>query len=168
MSIVLFNFFFLVLTAVDARNIREPKPVKQNKVYHTASHLNAAAQVHHQEIQEAGEIKKFKCDLCKYTAARKRNLTLHRRMHIHQGSFECLQCDARFYRKTCLKRHLLSHTGEKPFKCDHCGYASAQKGNLRVHSRTHSGERPFKCDLCSSSFNRPQHLAQHRWKHFKF
>ena len=86
-------------------------------------------------VHSAG--KRYKCDLCSYSARRSSDLLRHKRVH----------------------------TGDKPYKCDVCDYSTTQYGNMKTHKRVHSGEKPYKCQLCDFSTAQSGHLKTHKLIH---
>ena len=68
----------------------------------------------HQQQSDENE-KRYKCDVCSYSAKYSWN----------------------------LKKHQMKHTGEKPFSCDMCHYSATESWHLRQHKLKHTGERPY-------------------------
>ena len=58
-------------------------------------------------------------------------------IHTKERPFKCDICSYAFALKRDLLRHMRTHTGEKPFQCDICNKSFSQKHNLTVHMRSH-------------------------------
>ena len=65
--------------------------------------------------------------------------------------FHCDQCDKTFARRSSLTYHFKVHRGEKTFPCDQCDKKFTHRGDLNKHLQTHSGEKPFQCDQCGEN-----------------
>jgi KRAB domain-containing zinc finger protein len=109
----------------------------------------------YQPVQE--KEKRFKCDVCYTTFAKKGHLKSHMTA-VHEGKkpFQCNTCDARFTQKSSLKNHMESvHEEKKAFQCDICDYRCSLKGNLTKHvASVHEGNKPFKCSICDANFHK--------------
>ena len=55
-------------------------------------------------------------------------------MHDRIKRFSCEQCDYSAARKSHIRKHVLAvHERKKPFSCDLCGYSTAWKPHIRDH-----------------------------------
>ncbi|XP_075729937.1 zinc finger Y-chromosomal protein-like isoform X1 [Rhipicephalus microplus] len=75
--------------------------------------------------------------------------------------FKCQVCDYSAIRKRDVHRHEMVHTGERPHKCDYCSRAFSQRCNLVSHIHTHTGERPYQCHLCPWNSAWKKELMRH-------
>ncbi|XP_018010613.2 zinc finger Y-chromosomal protein-like isoform X1 [Hyalella azteca] len=106
----------------------------------------------------------FKCKLCNYVMAIKRNLCRHLfSKHSFGEGFKCKLCDYAAGRQTQLKVHMFfKHGLGKSVKCDVCDYVTAQKQNLERHLFVEHGlGEGYKCDLCDYVTAQIQNLRNH-------
>ncbi|XP_066263265.1 zinc finger protein 845-like [Branchiostoma lanceolatum] len=89
-----------------------------------------------------------KCPSCVFSTVNEKSLKNHMVVHSNEKPYSCAICDYSTKRKYNLKQHMVTHAGEKPYKCDMCGYAATQMSHLRSHMATHTGEKGYKCDQC--------------------
>lgn len=90
------------------------------------------------------------CEICGRTFANSKCLKKHvEAVHIKVKRYVCQYCNHSTARKAMMELHLRIHTGEKPFKCDVCPYATGDHNSLRRHKMRHTGQRQYKCQLCS-------------------
>lgn len=87
--------------------------------------------------RENHSLKRFKCDLCPYSAT---------------------------YR-SALNRHSLVHSGERPHKCDKCNQSFTLKFNLRRHMLVHTVEKPYWCHVCNKHFTHRFIFKRHESKY---
>ena len=105
------------------------------------------------------------CSVCGKTFDKKRNLTVHLRMHLAEKPYKCLVCQKGFIQSGHLSEHLRIHSGEKPFKCTVCEKRFTSSRHISEHMRIHSGKKPFECDICGKQFAHSRALSRHRRIH---
>ena len=108
--------------------------------------------------------KKFKCDTCTSSFARKEHLkkhieSLHRRSVFEYPLNHLIKVEL----KEPFKDVNNSKNGEdKTYWCYICGTRFARKFNLKSHIKTvHEKRKPFKCYICNKSFVRNDILKKH-------
>ncbi|KAJ1352326.1 hypothetical protein KIN20_008638 [Parelaphostrongylus tenuis] len=79
--------------------------------------------------------------------------------------WQCSYCDKMFHRRRDKTIHERVHTGEKPYTCEYCGRAFTQSQTLTVHIRTHTGEKPYPCGICGQKFRDSSGLRKHEYRH---
>ncbi|KAJ1352319.1 hypothetical protein KIN20_008632 [Parelaphostrongylus tenuis] len=79
--------------------------------------------------------------------------------------WQCSYCDKMFHRRRDKTIHERVHTGEKPYTCEYCGRAFTQSQTLTVHIRTHTGEKPYPCGICGQKFRDSSALRKHEYRH---
>ena len=120
----------------------------------------------HEHFEEIGEKivknKKFACELCPKTFAKRNKLNAHEKTHLGVKVREnsCELCDAKFTRKDNLVRHIKTYhsngVGSKTmerleFQCDICPQSFKQKRILTAHKYIHESPR-FECSRCAKPF----------------
>ena len=76
----------------------------------------------HVELSHEKGKKKYKCDDCPFTAAK----------------------------KITLKQHLeAAHGIKRPYACELCDYATDKKDDLKKHGTVHQTVKPYQCEWCS-------------------
>lgn len=110
-------------------------------------------------------VKKFTCDICGISCARKQSLRLH--MQNHLGLLKKYHCD--ICQKTVLyrdkRKHIQRHSGNKSHVCSVCERGFNRKDALKVHMRKHTGEKPFECSVCHKQFSQKHVLDSHMITH---
>ena len=79
----------------------------------------------------------FKCDRCKFTAAKRFQLT----------------------------SHLRTHSEDRAFQCDKCPYAGRWRVQLRNHLAAHQSPTCIACPFCKIVFPHLRSLSHHRHVH---
>ena len=110
--------------------------------------------------------KLYSCDFCDYKCKTSGNLKQHKQnKHTNDKPYRCELCDYKCKTKGQLKNHSQNnHTGEK-FSCSKCSKSFASKYNLKYHDRVHSEKKPFSCQHCEKTFRRASHLKTHEKLH---
>ncbi|XP_070397479.1 zinc finger protein 771-like isoform X2 [Dermacentor albipictus] len=126
--------------------------------------------------------RRFCCDLCQYSTAFRRNLTVHRRTHTGEKPYTCRCCARRFTHKSGLNRHMRTHGDQPRHECPHCAKSFAQGKHLAAHLRCTHGvsaaaaeasvavaelerDQPMSCPLCQLTFAGKKALMQHLQRH---
>ncbi|KAH7985317.1 hypothetical protein HPB49_026493 [Dermacentor silvarum] len=126
--------------------------------------------------------RRFCCDLCQYSTAFRRNLTVHRRTHTGEKPYSCRCCARRFTHKSGLNRHMRTHGDQPRHECPHCAKSFAQGKHLAAHLRCTHGvsaaaaeasvaeaelerDQPMSCPLCQLTFAGKKALMQHLQRH---
>lgn len=90
--------------------------------------------IRHQQTAH-GNIKPFKCEICKQSFFRKDVLAVHEQTHKTEKQFECPRCEKTFLTSSDCKRHQVTHTKKKPFECAKCGTSFNNSSNRNRHMK---------------------------------
>ena len=143
--------------AIDYRNDDEEK---------SQNHHNKEQDIHHVTDIWLGENDTINMeDNCPSSATQSRYKCFEKRVPSGEKRFKCDLCAYSARTSWHLKRHKLIHTGEKPYMCDLCDYSASQSGDLKTHTLIHTGEKPYKCDVCDYSSTKSGNLKRHKLIH---
>lgn len=95
---------------------------------------------------------KHNCDKCNEVFSLKRDLLMHRKIHLTPKQHSCELCDAVFSRKFELLQHKKIHKSPKQYNCDQCSNVFNSKSKLIHHVRT---LHPFSTNHAKSSSLHP-------------
>lgn len=120
----------------------------------------------HWSEQDKEKLKKFKCQLCNYTTAKRETLSIHLERHI-KGPFRCTICSKEFRTEGRLSFHERFHKGayRNRYICYICNYVGANITGIRTHLTKHSNDRPFSCEICHKLFKQSNTLKWHQLTH---
>lgn len=79
----------------------------------------------------------FKCQLCKFTAAKKFQLTSHMRTHNKETNFSCDKCPFAGRWRVQLKNHSDAHQSSSRVTCPFCRIVFPHIRSLMHHGRKH-------------------------------
>lgn len=107
--------------------------------------------------------KRFRCEVCGKTFARKAELQNHTMIHTRDRPFVCKVCNKTFNQKSNLKTHVrTTHNDEKQYKCTECEDQFKRRRLLTYHIYAkHRNEIPLKCPYCDKGFIYPQTFKKH-------
>ncbi|CAL4099745.1 unnamed protein product, partial [Meganyctiphanes norvegica] len=108
---------------------------------------------------------KLRCQKCKYTCLKEKQLQLHMTKHTKEKPFSCTKCDYTCMKLCNLREHQQTHEGDKSFSCSICEYKCSKLFNLKRHMHTHSGVKPFLCSICSNSYSKKEAFKSHMKSH---
>lgn len=129
------------------------------------NHVNSFRR-HMQDIHLG--IRKFKCEICPYTAKTTKRLASHTLTHTGTHPYSCDQCTFTCVQRTQLLSHMRTHSGEKPFRCTQCKYSAAWNVQLKDHIKVHCMESAVLCQCCDILFKNEKTLNMHLKKeHYK-
>uniref|UniRef100_A0A8D8WWE2 Zinc finger protein 26 n=1 Tax=Cacopsylla melanoneura TaxID=428564 RepID=A0A8D8WWE2_9HEMI len=136
------------------------------KTYASEASLNAHIRTSHLKANiDENMVKKFVCDVCGNSFARKCGLRDHRLRQHEGGKLSCKICGKEVYDARSLKIHMNTHTGDKPHSCEICGKSFTTAPYLKVHMYSHTGEAPHVCHLCPQKFRQRSSYTSHYKTH---
>ncbi|XP_071445676.1 zinc finger protein ZFP2-like isoform X2 [Hetaerina americana] len=116
---------------------------------------------HKREVCE----RKYECEVCKMSFAKRGNLERHATVHKGVRSFSCERCGKAFFHHSELQAHLSNHLKVSPFTCDYCQRGFGHKLHLIEHINRHTGGKPFGCRSCDKQFVSVKYLKVHEKIH---
>ncbi|CAG9825096.1 unnamed protein product [Phaedon cochleariae] len=112
----------------------------------------------------------YKCEVCSYTATRKRAVQMHQNIHLSPSEMELYKCEFCPYTskfKYGVANHMTVH--KKPsettmYECEVCPYKSKWPHCLRNHLKTHKKQQVpvHKCEHCNFKANNKYSVATHK------
>ncbi|XP_033231825.1 zinc finger protein 718-like [Belonocnema kinseyi] len=124
-----------------------------------------------QKSQESKPNKKYTCNKCARSYARKGTLTAHQKFECGVSpQFRCEFCGKLFKWKSDMNVHVdRVHRKKRPttsilmHKCDKCSQSYRFSGSLNRHKRLeHAAVKPqFSCDVCEYKSKRKSNLSSH-------
>ena len=87
----------------------------------------------------SGDIKKYKCELCDFSAFIKSTLSKHvKSIHLNLKDMKCPDCEFAASTNSNLKLHILNmHTSGQLYKCELCSYGTNINSKLNAHIKKH-------------------------------
>lgn len=115
----------------------------------------------------ANAAKRFKCDLCDYSAEKEAYVKSHRRTHSDERPYQCEICEKRYRQKSGLNYHMKSHGHLFAFQCTKCRRGFTQEDQWESHENKCTA-KSYECHLCGQKFHQRKAnlLAHFRRKHF--
>lgn len=113
-------------------------------------------------------LKKFTCNVCGLSFARRRVYMVHKNTHDGEITKKCVceVCGYRCHTKQLLTKHIRTHTGEKNYPCSVCQKMFSTGYAAKVHlNSVHYGIRQkseIPCMLCDKMFSRQKQLRKHQ------
>ena len=108
----------------------------------------------------------YVCHICAQPKISKRLLDIHMvNAHgIGERKYKCDKCDKTFAKKSILDSHYQSHHARKTlYQCEQCPKTFWMKSYLSTHVRMiHDKIRPNKCDICQEGFYYKRDLVSHK------
>ena len=111
--------------------------------------------------------KKYTCDICENSFKTKREVNIHKEVHIEESPYKCDKCGS-----SNLSIHQSVHSGVRPFKCNSCGKQFAQiyqdiKGNKSLKSIAKKDDKKeYECDFCGKFFETKKYVTVHMRLHW--
>ncbi|XP_007477757.2 zinc finger protein 420 [Monodelphis domestica] len=107
----------------------------------------------------------YECSECGKAFRKKRELTVHKKIHAGKCLYECKECKKTYRFISALKRHQNIHTKEKPYECSKCGKAFGVESYLTKHWRIHTREKYHECKKCGIAFTNKTQFTLHQRIH---
>ncbi|XP_036071629.1 zinc finger protein 1035 [Oryzias melastigma] len=136
-----------------------------------------SALLEHQNKQHPNG-KKFRCEKCGKTFAKKIYLRRHERRHqknetVHptvehtDEGLKCSRCSTTVNTVQELSSHMRLHAEKEAgtFRCDMCYKSFSHKLLLKHHQESHVGEVVYECTECDKAFAFPHLLDEHQKTH---
>ncbi|XP_059823543.1 zinc finger protein 142 isoform X2 [Hypanus sabinus] len=119
----------------------------------------------HEEGEEGGGAKPFRCPFCSFSCRHQVVLDYHMKGHGGTRLYKCTDCEYATKNRQKITWHIRIHTGEKPYKCHLCPYACADPSRLKYHMRIHQEEKKYLCPECGYKCKWINQLKYHMTKH---
>ena len=131
-----------------------------------ATYYKHALQLHMSQAHGKGDLPRFKCEQCPFTAPNTTRLKLHVKVrHDNVRDQICKECGYAFKIKKDLKRHMLCvhKQGEKKYKCELCPTRFIVPSILREHVRVvHEKIKDYGCEDCGYTTGQRSQLRKHK------
>ncbi|XP_053597564.1 zinc finger protein OZF-like [Microplitis demolitor] len=136
----------------------------------------ALAKDYLKHVDEAHELKYYKCEHCWYRTTSVRQYeshkrTRHRQVLMQVKKFSCGRCLEKDMTHSQYQIHLcaeddIARKREKDKEgeillCEFCGYTSRKKKSMKLHINQYHAERKFGCNICEKKFISDQGLVKH-------
>ena len=131
----------------------------------SVSFENASGLKKHNIVMHSGKVQKHECHHCGKVIKRKRDLTVHMRIHLTDTKeFKCDLCGKEFLERKNLNTHTISFCSKiaikTKFDCEVCHRTYSSKTSFNYHKKHHSID-PTKCTYCDYECKYAAGLARH-------
>lgn len=139
------------------------------------------------ESVEVNGVTLFKCSICDFISAVKREVSVHMRVHSSEKPFKCAICSYRTAKSDDLLVHMKAHPSDQIYNstvesqftvhareqsydvnhCHLCDYVASDNEILKAHMRvTHRiGDSVFRCEVCNYTTVQKHNLRRHLRRH---